>query len=101
MALKEPEVQFLSMENNPGIFEKVIELLHYRLFTFGTTEFSAWYLLKLIIAIIILGWLSKRIRNVLVYRVLVRYNDDIGVRQAMGTIARYIFFVLGLFIIVH
>ena len=30
-----------------------------------------------------------------------RYNDDIGVRQAIGTIARYIFFVLGLFVVIH
>ena len=89
------------MENITVILERLSALLHYPLFIFGTTEFSVWYLLKLIIAILILGWLSKRIRNVLVYRVLVRYNDDIGVRQAIGTIARYIFFVFGLFIVIH
>lgn len=83
------------------IFEKVYFLLHYPLFVFGSTEFSAWYLLKLLIAIIILSWLSKRIRNVLVHRILIRYNDDIGVRQAIGAIARYIFLIFGLFVVIH
>jgi small-conductance mechanosensitive channel len=89
------------MENTSGIFDRAGYLLHYPLFIFGNTEFSVFYLLKLIIAILILSWLSKRLRNFLVHRVLVRYNDDIGVRQAMGTIARYIFFVLGLFVVIH
>ncbi len=83
------------------IFDKLYSLLHYPLFIFGTTEFSVWYLLKLLIAIVILSWLSKRIRNVLVHRVLIRYNDDIGVRQAIGTIVRYMFLVVGMFIVIH
>lgn len=89
------------MENMSAILERVSIWLHYPLFIFGATEFSVWYLMKLLIAIFILSWLSKRIRNVLVYRVLIRYNDDIGVRQAIGTIARYIFFVFGLFVVIH
>ncbi len=89
------------MENMSDIIEKLGYLLHYPLFIFGATEFSVWYLMKLVIAILILSWLSKRIRNVLVHRVLIRYNDDIGVRQAIGTIVRYIFFVFGLFVVIH
>jgi small-conductance mechanosensitive channel len=89
------------MGNISEIIEHISNLLHYPLFVFGTTEFSVWYLLKLVIAILILSWLSKRIRNVLVHRVLIRYNDDIGVRQAIGTIVRYIFFVFGLFVVIH
>lgn len=89
------------MDNISNLIRQFAELLQYPLFVFGATEFSIWYLVKLIIAILVLGWLSKRVRNVLVHRVLVRYNDDIGVRQAIGTIARYIFFVLGLFVLIH
>ena len=89
------------MINQTRIFEQVYDLLHYPIFIIGKTEFSSWSLLKLAIAIIVLSWLSKRLRNVLVHRVLVRYNDDIGVRQAMGTIARYIFLIFGLFVVIH
>ncbi|MBK8872769.1 MAG: mechanosensitive ion channel [Bacteroidetes bacterium] len=52
-------------------------------------------------AIVILIWLSRKLKDLLVKRILVRYNDDIGVRQALATIARYIFVVTGLFVIVH
>ncbi len=89
------------MDNISHLIRQFTDMLQYPLFVFGATEFSIWYLIKLIIAIVVLGWLSRMIRNVLVHRVLVRYNDDIGVRQAIGTIARYIFFVLGLFVVIH
>lgn len=84
-----------------NFWQNLNDLLNYSLFEFGKVQFSTWYLIKIVIAIIVLSWLSKRLKNVLVNKVLVRYNDDIGVRQAMGTIARYIFFIVGLFVVIH
>ena len=81
--------------------EQAQHLLNYPLFSIGASDFSTWSLLKLLLAIFILFWISKRLRQILVHKVLIRYNTDIGVRQAMGSIARYIFLILGLFIIVH
>lgn len=77
------------------------EIFQYPLFTFGGTAFSTWYLIKMLIAILILGWLSKLLKNFLVHKVLIRYNEDIGVRQAIGTMVRYIFMLLGLFVLIH
>lgn len=77
------------------------EVFQYPLFTFGGTAFSTWYLIKMLIAILILGWLSKLLKNFLVNRVLIRYNEDIGVRQAIGTMVRYIFMLLGLFVLIQ
>jgi len=81
--------------------DQFLEMLHYPLFVFGKTEFTTVYILKLVVAIVILVWLSRRLRSFLVNKVLIRYNDDIGVRQAIAAIARYIFFVLGLFVVIH
>jgi small-conductance mechanosensitive channel len=39
--------------------------------------------------------------NFMVNKLLLRYNEDIGVRKALGTIGRYIFFVIGFFIVVQ
>lgn len=86
---------------NSKFFSKLSELLNYPLFEFGKVEFSSWYIIKLIIAIIVLAWLSKRLKSFLVNKVLIRYNEDFGVRQALGTIARYIFFVVGFIVVVH
>jgi len=87
--------------NISDLLERVSSWLNYPLFVFGKVEFSSWYLIKLIIAIILLSWLSKRLKSVLVNRILLRYNDDIGVRQALGTIARYLFFIAGLFVVIQ
>ena len=84
-----------------NFWQKLNDLLHYSLFEFGKVQFSTWYLIKIIIAIVVLSWLSKRLKSLLVHKVLIRYNDDIGVRQAMGTIARYIFFIVGFFVVVQ
>ena len=89
------------MSTLSDILEQLNYLIHYPIFIMGKSEFSTLSLLKLVAAIIILSWLSKRLRNVLVHRVLVRYNDDIGVRQAIGTIARYLFLILGLFVVIQ
>lgn len=81
--------------------DRLNEIFQYPLFTFGGTAFSTWYLIKMLIAILILGWLSKLLKNFLVHKVLIRYNEDIGVRQAIGTMVRYIFMLLGLFVLIH
>ena len=78
-----------------------LEMLHYPLFAFGKTEFTTVYILKLVLAIVILSWLSRRLKSILINKILIRYNDDIGVRQAIASIARYIFFIVGLFVLIH
>ena len=83
------------------LFSKLSEILNYPLFMFGKVEFTSWYIIKLLIAIFVLSWLSKKLKNFLANKVLVRYNDDVGVRQALSTIARYIFFVVGFVVVVH
>ena len=87
--------------NLSDFWDQFNSTLNYPLFVFGKTDFSTWYLLKMIIAIGILAWLSKRLKSLLVNKILIRYNEDIGVRQAMGTIARYVFFLIGLFVLIH
>jgi small-conductance mechanosensitive channel len=85
----------------PDISGYLPEVLTYPLFTFGKAEFSIWFISKLIVSVIILAWLSKLFMNFMVNRLLIRYNEDIGVRKALGTISRYLFFVIGFFILVQ
>jgi len=80
---------------------RISEFLHYPLFVFGKVEFSSWYIIKLLIALILLTWLSKILKSFLVNKILIRYNEDVGVRQALGTIARYIFVIVGFFVVIQ
>lgn len=71
------------------------------LFTVGKEDFNLIRILFLVVALFILFWGSSRITRVLVNRVLARYNIDIGLRNSIGTIFRYLILVIGLIIIVQ
>lgn len=90
--MSEPLQQFLTEAK--AIWE-------YPLFSLSKTEFSLGSIFIFLFSIAILLYLSKKFKSFLIHKVLVRYNDDIGVRQAMGTIARYIIVVIGLFVIIQ
>nr|WKN36582.1 mechanosensitive ion channel [Tunicatimonas sp. TK19036] len=52
-------------------------------------------------SIILLVYFSGKFRKLLVNQILSRYNLDIGIRQSIGTIVRYILLVLGFTIIIQ
>ncbi len=89
------------IENIREILSPVANTLQYTIFTVGKTEISLSLLLYLIIAIFLLFYLSAKIRNILQNKILVKYNVELGVRQAISTIVRYIIVFIGLVVIVQ
>lgn len=71
------------------------------LFNIGTASFSVGSIIYLLIAITALFILTGFLRRVLVSKVLTRFHMDIGVRESIGTIVRYVLVVIGLIIIVQ
>ena len=80
--------------------QSVKQYLSIRLFTLGSSDITVWTIIYVLGVFAIIIWTSNRIRD-LVIRFLARSSTDIGVRQAIGTIARYVVIVLGLLIIVQ
>ena len=78
-----------------------MEFLQYPVFPLGKADVTIASLLYLVISLILLFYLSAKFRNLLQNRILVRYNIDIGVRQAISTIVRYIILVVGLVVIIQ
>jgi small-conductance mechanosensitive channel len=70
-------------------------------FSIGEVEFSIWSIVLFFFSIGLLFYVSGKLNKLLVDKILIRYNLDIGVRQSIGTITRYIIIVLGLFIIIN
>ena len=83
------------------IYRSVMDFLQYPVFPLGKEDVTLASLLFLVISLILLFYLSSKFRNLLQNRILARYNIDIGVRQAISTIVRYIILVLGLVIIIQ
>ncbi len=65
------------------------------------TPFTLISVITFLISVILLIFIAGKINKFLVNNILSRYDIDIGVRQSIGTIIRYIIMVLGLIIIVQ
>ncbi len=81
--------------------ERIKSYLEYPLLELGEVTISLWLILYLVVGIFLLLYLSNRLRRLLVNRVLLTYTNEMGIRQAIGGIVRYIIVFLGLLIILQ
>lgn len=82
-------------------FQSIGELFTTTLFKLGQSEISLGTILYFIVAFIILSFISKRVRNVLINKVLVRANVEAGARNSIGIMARFGFLFIGTIVIVQ
>ena len=89
------------MEDIKNIFNQVVELLNNPLITLGGIDITAWRIIYFVLLLFLLIFLSKRIKNWLVHKVLAKSSLDLGTRTAIGTITRYSIILIGLMIILQ
>jgi small-conductance mechanosensitive channel len=77
------------------------ELFTTTLFKLGQSEISLGTILYFIVAFILLSYLSKRFRNLLVRKVLTKASFELGTRNSIGMIARFIFLFVGGIVIIQ
>ncbi len=95
------------MESIKDLWESLIEFLKKvgevfttNLFNLGKSEISLGTIIYFVLSFIILTFLAKRFRNLLVNKILVKANMDRGARNSIGLIARVmLMFVGSIFII--
>ncbi len=90
-----------TMENIESAGRTIRETLNYPLIGLGEATITLWVLLYFLIGIFLLFYLTARLKNLLVKHILIRYTSEIGVRQAIGGIVRYVLIFLGLLIILQ
>ncbi len=76
-------------------------ILNYRIFTLGEAQITPLNIIYLILLTGLLFWLSNKLKNLLVERVLGRTHLDLGARVAIGTITRYFLLLIGFLIILQ
>jgi small-conductance mechanosensitive channel len=76
-------------------------VLEIPLIKLGETQVTLWMLLYLILLVVLLFYLSGKLKNLIVVRLLARSHIDLGVRQAMGMIVRYFVIAIGFVIILQ
>jgi small-conductance mechanosensitive channel len=71
------------------------------LFTLGEAHITVASAVKLLVLVTVLLWLSGRTRRWVVERALVRTHLDLGTRQAVGSLVRYVVLVVGMVLILQ
>jgi small-conductance mechanosensitive channel len=88
-----------------GIFKDYLEpirdVLNYTIFTLGEARITPLSIIYLVVLLILLFVVSNKLKNFLVERLLGRTKLDLGARQAIGTITRYLILFVGFLIILQ
>ena len=81
--------------------ERIWALTGFKLFSLTGTDFTLGDVLYFLFSIVLIIYIANWIRNLLVNKILSRYQLDIGIRQSIGTIIRYIILIIGFFVIIQ
>ena len=89
------------MGDVPVGFEGLRSLLEVPLFQLGGTPLTLWSVLYVAVLLIVLFIVAGKLRRWIAERALNRTRLDLGARQAVGSIIRYVMLLIGLLIIVE
>lgn len=89
----------LDREGINEFFEFIIQIFSTHLFSLGRTEVTLGSLLYFFLSVFLLVYLASKIRDILANHILLRYKIEIGIRQSIASIIRYIILFVGLIII--
>ena len=84
-----------------GYLEPVSNILNYNIFTLGEARITPLNFILLLFLLVILFWLSNKLKTILIERILTRTPLDIGAQQAIGTMVRYLLLLIGFLVILQ
>lgn len=84
-----------------SLFGQIRSTLDIKLAHLGATPVTLEALLKQVILLLLLFYLSGKLRSLIVDRLLSRTRMEVGARQAVGSIVRYLVVVIGFVVILQ
>lgn len=79
--------------------EQIWSITGVRLFTLTGTDFTLGDVIYFVFGLALVIYISSWVKNLLANKILARYHLDIGIRQSIATIVRYVILIIGLFIV--
>lgn len=89
------------MDNELSLIEQIWETINKPIFQLGNFNLTIWSIFYLLVLLFLLFFVTSKIRNWIVYKVLAKSTIELGVRIAVGTIVRYLAVLIGLFVILQ
>ncbi len=87
------------MNTTYRLLEWLNTIMNTELLNLGETPVTIKTLLLLIISLVLLSYITSKLKKLLVKKVFPRYNLDEGISYSIATIIRYFLVILGVFII--
>ncbi|MCI0659731.1 MAG: mechanosensitive ion channel [Acidobacteria bacterium] len=84
-----------------SLLARIKTILNFSLLKLGETEITLWTLTYFLGLLLVLFYFARKIKILLIERVLIRTRLDVGARQAVGSITRYVVIFVGLLIILQ
>ncbi|MCH7409031.1 mechanosensitive ion channel [Belliella sp. DSM 111904] len=95
------EILAFKKEKISGFLDIMNDFLTIKLFSIGESSLTVGLLITLIFSVFILFFVSELIRKILVNKVLSKYRIEIGTRQSVGIIVKYVIIIAGVFSILQ
>jgi small-conductance mechanosensitive channel len=83
------------------LLSQIKSYLGYPLVKLGDTQITLWTLVYFVVLLLLLFYVAGRLRRWLVEKALVKTRLEIGARQAVGSITRYVVLFVGLLVILQ
>ncbi len=81
--------------------EQLWQTINKTIFSLGNFNLSIWTLFYLLLFLFLLFFVTSILKKWFIYKVFAKSNIELGVRIAVGTIVRYLFVLIGLFVILQ
>jgi small-conductance mechanosensitive channel len=82
-----------------NFIEQIKNILNFKILEIDQTVITPWTLIYLVLLLILLFYLAGKLRKWLVSRILTRSHLDLGAREAIGTVTRYVILLVGFLMI--
>jgi small-conductance mechanosensitive channel len=89
------------MKNVSDFIQQIISFLNVPLFSLGGSTITIWVIIYLVIIMILLVYVTAKLKNLIINKVLAKSSIEIGVRVAVASLVRYVILFIGFIVILQ
>jgi small-conductance mechanosensitive channel len=89
------------MENVLDFIKQIISFFNVPLISLGGSTLTIWVIMYLVIIMILLVYVTSKLKNLIINRLLAKSNIEIGVRIAVASLVRYVILFIGFIVILQ
>lgn len=89
------------MESVSGYIRKIIDILNVPLVSFGDSPLTIWVIIYVVIILFLLVYVTSKLKNLIIHRLLAKSHIEIGVRIAVASLVRYVILFVGFIVILQ